>query len=65
MSSGLERQYLHDGSVPSLELLLSAERLEPGFTGGARGPGPIHGHAFGFELSTDDRAALVRYFESF
>jgi mono/diheme cytochrome c family protein len=56
--------YLHDGSVPSLELLLSEERLDPGFTGGARGPGPIRGHAFGLELGPDDRAALIRYLET-
>ena len=56
--------YLHNGSVPSLEALLSTERLAPGYIGGVRGPGPIHGHAFGVALSAPDRAALVSYLES-
>jgi mono/diheme cytochrome c family protein len=56
--------YFHDGSVPTLELVLSRERLEPTFTGGARGPGPIAGHLFGTDLAAADRAAVVRYLES-
>jgi mono/diheme cytochrome c family protein len=56
--------YLHDGSLPSLELLLSSERLAPGFTGGTRGPGPVRGHLYGLDLPLADRAALVRYLES-
>jgi mono/diheme cytochrome c family protein len=56
--------YFHDGSVPTLDVLLSSERLAPGFTGGARGPGPIRGHVFGVELPAADRAALIRYLES-
>lgn len=56
--------YLHDGTVASLDDLLSRERLSTGFTRGARGPGSIAGHTFGTALSTDDRAALVRYLEA-
>ena len=56
--------YLHDGSVPTLDALLSADRLAPDFTGGARGPGPIHGHAYGLELAAADRAALIAYLAS-
>ncbi|HUQ01668.1 MAG TPA: hypothetical protein VM261_04195 [Kofleriaceae bacterium] len=43
--------YLHDGSVPTLELLLSSERS-------------VQGHLYGVGLSPADRAALVRYLES-
>lgn len=53
--------YLHDGSVPTLELLLSSARLAPDFTGGARGPGPIRGHLYGIDLPAADRAALLAY----
>lgn len=56
--------YFHDGTVPSLDALLSKERLEEGYTGGARGPGPVRGHAFGVSLAAADRAALVTYLES-
>jgi cytochrome c5 len=53
--------YLHDGSVPSLEALLSSERLAPDYAGGARGPGPIRGHLYGIDLPAADRAALIAY----
>jgi cytochrome c5 len=43
--------YLHDGSVPSLELLLSSQRSAPG-------------HRFGVDLPEGDRAALIRYLET-
>lgn len=53
--------YLHHGVVPSLEALLSTERLNPGYDGGTRGPGAIDGHRFGTELPPADRSALVAY----
>ena len=56
--------YLHDGSVPSLDALLAPDRLAAGFTGGARGPGPIPGHRHGHDLTPADRAALIRYLET-
>jgi len=56
--------YLHNGSVPSLEALLSTERLAEGYTGGVRGPGPVRGHAFGTALPAPDRAALITYLAS-
>lgn len=43
--------YLHDGSVPSLDLLLSSDRAAPG-------------HQFGVDLPAADRAALIRFLES-
>lgn len=55
--------YLHDGSVGSLEELLSADRLEPDYRGGRLGPGPIPGHTAGVDLGQDDRAALITFLE--
>jgi mono/diheme cytochrome c family protein len=43
--------YLHDGSVPTLDLLLSSDRSAPG-------------HLYGLDLPAADRAALVRYLET-
>ncbi len=56
--------YLHDGSVASLDELLSAARLEPGYRAGRLGPGPIPGHLAGTELNPADRAALITFLET-
>jgi len=53
--------YLHDGSVGSLDELLSPARLDPGYTAGRLGPGPILGHRAGTELAAADRAALIGF----
>jgi cytochrome c5 len=53
--------YLHDGDVPNLEALLSDARTRPGYDGGTRGPGPIPGHLFGTDLSTEQRADVLSY----
>ncbi|PRP93790.1 hypothetical protein ENSA5_41910 [Enhygromyxa salina] len=53
--------YLHDGTVASLEDLLSPARLEPEFRAGVRGPGPVVGHRYGMDLPEDTRAALIAY----
>lgn len=53
--------YLHHGASASLEELLSPERLDPGYTGGRLGPGPITGHTAGTGLSASDRAALIAF----
>ena len=53
--------YLHDGSVASLTELLSADRLEPGYTKGHLGPGPIPGHRAGTSLAEADRTALIAF----
>jgi mono/diheme cytochrome c family protein len=55
---------LHDGTLPDLEALLDPARLAEGFTGGARGPGPVPGHEFGLSLPPADRAALVGFLRS-
>jgi cytochrome c5 len=52
---------LHDGTLPSVDALLDPARLEPSFTGGARGPGPVRGHVFGLDLAPAERAALAAY----
>jgi hypothetical protein len=54
----------HDGTVPSLDALLDAARLDDGYQGGARGAGPVKGHVFGLDLSASDRAALLDYVRS-
>jgi mono/diheme cytochrome c family protein len=56
--------YLHDGSVASLDELLSAARLEPGYTAGRLGPGPVPGHRAGTDLGPEDRAALIGFLET-
>jgi len=53
--------YLHDGSVASLEELLSAERLDPGYAKGRLGQGPIPGHRAGTDLAEADRTALIAF----
>lgn len=53
--------YLHNGTVSSLRSLLSPERLQPDYQGGARGPGAIAGHRYGTDLAPNDREALLAY----
>jgi mono/diheme cytochrome c family protein len=52
--------YLHDGSVASLDELLSPARLAPTYRGG-RFKRPIPGHRAGLELVPADRAALIAF----
>lgn len=56
--------YFHHGVVPSLEVLLSRERLAPDYEGAAHGTGPIEGHAYGLDLSGEDRRALITHLEA-
>lgn len=56
--------YFHDGTVATLEMVLSPDRLAADFTGGVRGPGPIRGHTFGTGLPAAERAALRSFLES-
>jgi hypothetical protein len=53
--------YLHHGAVPSLEDLLSPERLSPSYTGSPLGPGAVPGHRFGTTLAAAERAALIAF----
>jgi len=56
-----------DYRVPSLHgvstrgPLFDPSRLDPTFSGGRLGAGPVAGHVFGLELSSDERASLVAY----
>jgi hypothetical protein len=52
---------LHDGTVPTLDAMFDPRRVEPGYSGGRHGPGPIAGHLFGLDLDESSRAALVDY----
>ena len=54
----------HDGALPGLDALLDPTRVDDGYQGGARGPGPVTGHVFGLDLSAEDRAALLAYVRS-
>jgi mono/diheme cytochrome c family protein len=53
--------FFHDGSVPTLEDVLSPERLAPTYARGTWGKGPVPGHDYGLDLSSDDRSALVAF----
>lgn len=53
--------YLHDGTVPSLEALLSSERMAEGYEGNPRGPGAVPGHPYGIDLPATERDALLAY----
>jgi cytochrome c5 len=54
---------LHDGTLTGVGALLDPARLTASYAGGARGAGAVPGHAFGLDLSSDERAALVSYLE--
>ncbi len=56
--------YLHDGSVPTLEDLLSPARLEATYAGNPHGPGAVPGHEYGMGLSDAQRTDLVAYLRS-
>ena len=66
----LQKYFLHDGSLTSLEQIFDPARLSPGFEAPGipegrrkRGAG-VRGHEFGMTLSERDREALVAYLRS-
>ncbi|MFO0618016.1 MAG: cytochrome c [Polyangiaceae bacterium] len=61
LAIGRGAPYLHDGSVASLDELLSPERLSADYTRGRFGPGPIPGHPAGTRLDAEARASLLAY----
>jgi hypothetical protein len=61
LALGRAAPYLHHGALATLDDLLSPDRLRADYVGGARGPGPVAGHAYGLDLPSDDRAALLGY----
>ncbi len=64
----LERAFLHDGSVGSLEELFSDARLRPDFHSSnwpaATPPHAVEGHPFGLSLKPSDREALVAFLKT-
>ena len=52
---------LHDGTVSSVDAMFDPARTTPSFTGKLHGSGAVPGHAFGLDLSSGDRAALIEY----
>lgn len=55
--------YFHHGVVPSLEVLLSRERFAADYSG-VHDTGPIEGHAYGLDLTSDERSALMAHLET-
>ena len=53
--------YFHDGTVPSLEALLSTDRFLDTYAEGARGPGAVPGHRFGTQLPLEERTDLAAF----
>ncbi len=58
---GTRGPLLHDGTVPSVDAMFDPARITPSFQGKLHGSGAIPGHAYGLELTGDDRSALVDY----
>lgn len=56
--------YFHQGAVPTLDDVLSPERLRPGYARSSLGKGPVKGHDYGTDLPAPDRAALVDYLKT-
>jgi cytochrome c5 len=53
--------YFHHGAVPSLEDVLSPDRLAATYTRSPLGRGPVPGHPYGTDLPHEDRTALVAW----
>jgi hypothetical protein len=53
--------YFHHGVVPTLEDVLSPERLEASYTRNPFGKGAVVGHTYGTELPKDAKTALLAY----
>jgi cytochrome c5 len=56
--------YFHHGAVPTLDDVLSPDRLESSYARSPLGKGPVRGHLYGTDLPVEDRRALVSYLES-
>lgn len=52
---------LHDASLPTLDALFDPARLRDDYRGGTRAAGAVRGHAFGLDLSDDERRDLLTY----
>ena len=56
--------YFHDASVPTLEDVLSRERLEPTYDRRPHGEGPALGHLYGLDLDPEAKRDLLAYLRS-
>jgi mono/diheme cytochrome c family protein len=52
---------LHDASLAGLGDLFDPERTGPGYRGGRHGAGAVMGHAFGLDLTLDERSDLIAF----
>lgn len=53
--------YFHHGAVPTLEDVLSPDRLDASYARSPLGKGPVPGHVFGTKLPRADRDALLAF----
>ncbi|MBX3187721.1 MAG: c-type cytochrome [Labilithrix sp.] len=53
--------YFHHGAVPTLEDVLSPDRLGASYARGPLAKGAVPGHRYGTDLPAEDRAALVTF----
>lgn len=64
----LDRCFLHDGSIGTLEELFNPARLKPEFRSSnwhpSATPHAVKGHPFGLDLPASDRAALVAFLKT-
>jgi cytochrome c5 len=58
---GSRPSLLHDGTLADVAALLDPARLSADYARGPRGDGAVGGHAFGLELTIDERAALAAF----
>ena len=58
---GRRTPLLHDGTIPSLDVMFDPRRLDAGFGARLHGAGAIPGHRFGLNLAEPDRRALVAF----
>jgi len=61
----MDKAFLHDGSIGSLEEMFNPDRLKPDFHSSnwspATPPHAIKGHQFGLDLKPEERAALIKF----
>lgn len=53
--------YFHHGAVPTLDDVLSPDRLAPSYSRGSLRKGAVHGHVYGTDLAAGERSALLAY----
>jgi cytochrome c5 len=58
---GTRGPLLHDGTVPSIDVMFDPARTTAAFTERLHGSGAVPGHLFGLDLADSDRTALIAY----